>query len=331
MNKPIAISLGDPAGIGAEVTFRALDDLSRSLPVWVFGHWDYAVNGAGSAGINFDMPRFGSAEEAASAGAPRAFVEVATGRGVLEIGKVKAEYGQVALDSIAAAADAVTGGRCAALVTAPVHKQALLAAGSKFAGHTELLADRAGLKEYGREYAMLFDSPSLRVVLATVHIPLREVPGRITADLVANLCRLTRREVRRLIGRDPRIAVAGVNPHAGEGGVFGDEEGAIVKGIESARADGCVVEGPFAADTLFREAAAGRHDVVVAMYHDQGLTPVKTLHFDSSVNVTIGLPYLRVSVDHGTAFDIAGKGLASARPMKYAIEWAIRHARSFAS
>jgi 4-hydroxythreonine-4-phosphate dehydrogenase len=324
--KPLAISLGDPAGIGAEATIRALDNLSRSLPVWLFGHWDYALNGAGSGAIGFDMPRYASFDDAAAAGVSRAFIEVASGGGALEIGKVREEYGRVALLSIEAAADAVVAGHCSALVTAPIHKQALLAAGSRFAGHTELLADRAGLARYGRDYAMMFDSPSLRVVLATVHVALKDVADLVNAELVADICRLTRREVSRFIGREPKIAVAGLNPHAGEGGAFGSEESAIARGIELARADGCEVTGPSPADTLFWEAAKGRHDVVVAMYHDQGLTPVKTLHFDSSVNVTLGLPYLRVSVDHGTAFDIAGKGMADWRPMKYAIEWAIRHA-----
>ncbi len=326
MTKPLAISLGDPAGIGSEVTLRALDDLSRSLPVWLFGHWDYAMNGAGSAAIAFDMPRFGSADDAAAAGAPRAFVEVASGGGVLEIGKVREEYGKVALASITAASDAVVDGHCVALVTAPIHKQAVLAAGSRFSGHTELLADRAGLMRYGRDYAMMFDSPSLRVILATVHMPLREVAGRIDAELISDICRLTRREVGRLLEREPKIAVAGVNPHAGEGGAFGDEEQVISDGIERARSEGCHVTGPFPADTVFWEATRGDHDVVIAMYHDQGLTPVKTLHFDASVNVTLGLPYLRVSVDHGTAFDIAGMGKADWRPMKYAIDWALEHA-----
>jgi 4-hydroxythreonine-4-phosphate dehydrogenase len=211
-------------------------------------------------------------------------------------------------------------------VTAPIHKQAVLAAGSRFAGHTELLANRAGLERYGRDYAMMFDAPSLRVVLATVHVPLKDVPSLVDAELIADLCRLTSREVGRLIGRAPKIAVAGLNPHAGEGGVFGTEEDSILRGVGLAIADGCAVTGPSPADTLFWEATKGRHDVVIAMYHDQGLAPVKTLHFEASVNVTLGLPYLRVSVDHGTAFDIAGKGMANWRPMRHAIEWAVRHA-----
>jgi 4-hydroxythreonine-4-phosphate dehydrogenase len=324
MERPVAISLGDPAGIGAEVTLRALDDLPRSLPVWLFGHWEHAMNGAGSAAIGFEMPRFAGAAEAAEAGASRAFVEVASGGGVLQIGKVLGEYGTIALRSIEVASDAVAGGVCSALVTAPIHKQAVLEAGSRFAGHTELLADRAGLERYGHDHAMMFDSPSLRVVLATVHVPLREVASLVDASLVAGVCRLTSREVGRLLGRQPRIAVAGLNPHAGEGGAFGTEEDAIAKGVADAKVDGCSVSGPSPADTLFWEATQGRHDVVIAMYHDQGLAPVKTLHFESSVNVTIGLPYLRVSVDHGTAFDIAGKGMANWRPMKHAIEWALR-------
>ena len=175
---------------------------------------------------------------------------------------------------------------------------------------------------------MYFDSPRLRVVLLTVHVPLREAIASIEALRIAKLARLTAREYQRLYGSSPRMAVAGVNPHAGEGGKFGDEETAIARGVDLARtADGLDISGPHPPDTVFLSASRGRYDVVMAMYHDQGLIPVKTLDFEHSVNVTIGLPYLRVSVDHGTAFDIAGKGIADAAPMRYAIEWAARFAR----
>jgi 4-hydroxythreonine-4-phosphate dehydrogenase len=215
-------------------------------------------------------------------------------------------------------------------VTAPIHKQAIALAGSPFPGHTELLAARAGLSRYAHDYAMYFDSPRLRTVLLTVHVPLREAIAQIDPEKIAALARLTSRAYTRLYGSAPRIAVAGVNPHAGEGGRFGHEETAIAHGVDLAHRDGITISGPHPPDTVFLSATRERYDVVVAMYHDQGLIPVKTLDFEHSVNVTIGLPYLRASVDHGTAFDIAGKGIADPAPMRYAIEWAAEHAERFA-
>jgi 4-hydroxythreonine-4-phosphate dehydrogenase len=280
--KPLAITLGDPAGIGAEVVEKALRDLD--VPVRIFG----------------EVPQ------------------------PVRYGEISAEYGRIALQAIDDAVDAIERGECSALVTAPIHKQSIALAGSPFPGHTELLAHRAGLKRYAHDYAMYFDSPSIRTVLLSVHEPLRDAIASINAEDIAALARLTSREFARLYGEAPRIGVAAVNPHAGEGGRFGDEEQEIARGV--AMADGIDISGPHPADTLFLAAREGKYDVVMAMYHDQALIPVKTLDFARSVNVTIGLPYLRVSVDHGTAFDIAGKGIADAAPMRYAIEWAARHA-----
>lgn len=283
--KPLAITLGDPAGIGPEVVEKALAGLD--VPVRLFG--------AISAPVRY--------------------------------GEISAEYGRVALNAIDDAIGAIERGECSALVTAPIHKQSIALAGSTHPGHTELLAARAGLKRYAYDYAMYFDSPRLKTVLLSVHVPLREALTLIDADAIAGLAKLMTREYTQLYGSTPRIAVAGVNPHAGEGGKFGDEETEIARGVELARAAGLEVSGPHPPDTVFLAATNGRYDVVLAMYHDQGLIPIKTLAFDQSVNVTIGLPYLRVSVDHGTAFDIAGKGIADATPMRYAIEWAARFAR----
>lgn len=283
--KPLAITIGDPAGIGPEIVQKALAELD--VPARVFG--------AVPAGVRH--------------------------------GEIAAEYGRVALDAINEAITAIERGECSALVTAPIHKQSIALAGSSFPGHTELLAERAGLRRYAHDYAMYFDSPRLRTVLLTVHVPLRDALTAIDADDIAALARLTSREYAKLYGAAPRIAVAGVNPHAGEGGRFGDEETAIARGVELAQNDGLAVTGPHPPDTVFLAATTGKYDVVMAMYHDQGLIPVKTLAFHESVNVTLGLPYLRVSVDHGTAFDIAGKGIADAGPMKYAIQWASRHAQ----
>jgi len=301
--KPLAVTLGDPAGIGAEVVFKALETLD--VPVRVFGSRAYANPPAGLR-----------------------FVDVG-GSGAVRYAQISADYGRIALASIDAALRAVESGECSALVTAPIHKQAIAAAGSPFPGHTELLAARAGLRRYGHDYAMYFDSPSLRAVLLSVHTPLREAIAAIRAEDIAALALLTGREYARLYDSAPRIGVAAANPHGGEGGRFGEEEREIEKGIAAARAQGVTISGPHPADTIFHAASRGKYDVVMAMYHDQALIPIKTLAFEQAVNVTIGLPYLRVSVDHGTAFDIAGKGIAGAAPMRYAIEWAARFAGRF--
>ena len=295
--KPLAITLGDPAGIGAEIVFKALRELD--VPAIVFGSRALA---APPRGIEF--------------------VDVG-GRGAVRYGVIDAEYGRIALASIDAALECIAKNECSALVTAPIHKQAIAAVGCPFPGHTELLAAKAGLKKYAHDFAMYFESPALRAVLLSVHVALKEAINNINEDDIVALAALTRRELTRLHGKAPRIAVAAVNPHGGEGGRFGDEEEIIRRAVGRAGPD---VSGPHPADTVFR----GEWDVVMAMYHDQALIPIKTMAFAESVNVTIGLPYLRVSVDHGTAFDIAGKAIADAAPMRYAIEWAARHAGRFA-
>jgi 4-hydroxythreonine-4-phosphate dehydrogenase len=299
--KPLAITLGDPAGIGAEIVFKAIKD--DTVPAIVFGSRAFAAPP--------DSVRF---------------VDVG-GEGSIRYGTIDAAYGRIALDSIDVALNAVNSGQCSALVTAPIHKQSIALAGSPFPGHTELLADRAGLKRYGHDYAMYFDSPRIKSALLSVHLPLREAISQINAEDIAALARLTSREYARLYGHAPRLAVAGVNPHAGEGGKFGDEERVIERGVARAKESGLTISGPHPADTVFLAASRGQYDVVLAMYHDQALIPIKTMAFDESVNVTIGLPYLRVSVDHGTAFDIAGRGIADATPMRYAIRWAAMHTR----
>jgi 4-hydroxythreonine-4-phosphate dehydrogenase len=321
--KPLAISLGDPAGIGAETVLRAIETLDPAIPVRLFGDWEYARRAP--APWSEKMQRIGPGEPP-DEGAIQ-FVDVATsGSRALEFGVIDAHFGKTALLSLEAALGAVERGECSALVTAPIHKQAVLAAGSPFAGHTELLAARAGLTRYGRDHAMLFDSPRLRVALLSVHVSLAEAIRMATAERVRDLALLVDREHRRLFGTAPRIAVAGINPHAGEGGHFGTEETRIAEGVELAREAGASVAGPLPPDAVYLRASRGAWDVVLAPHHDQGLIPVKILDFERSVNVTIGLPYLRCSVDHGTAFDIAGRGIADATPMKYAIEWAAHHA-----
>ena len=288
MKPRIAITAGDPAGIGPEIAKKAADD-----------------------------PRVRHACEVVIYGPP----EGAT----FAPGVLSAEAGRAAYDAIARAVADARRGEVAALATAPVNKEAFQLAGLPWRGHTDLLAH---LTDAG-PVAMMFYSDALRVVLATVHIALADVPRALTRESLEATIALTAREMPRFGFAAPRIAVAGLNPHAGEHGLFGrEEETAIVPAIEACRARGVEVSGPFPADTLFVRARRGEFDVVVACYHDQGLIPVKLVAFGEAVNVTIGLPIVRTSVDHGTAFDIAGLGVADESSMVAAVLLAARLAQA---
>jgi 4-hydroxythreonine-4-phosphate dehydrogenase len=287
--KPIiAITEGDPAGIGPEIARRAASD-TRVLDV--------------CEPVLYGVPesdRF----------AP---------------GVLSGQAGRAAYDLIVRATADAQRGDVAAVATAPVNKEALRLAGLPWNGHTDLLAHLTGAKHV----AMMFVSDELRVVLATVHVALADVPRLLTQDLVERTIALTARELPLFDKVQPRIAVAGLNPHAGEHGLFGREEQCVIApAIARCQASGIDVSGPFPADTLFVRARKGEFDVVVACYHDQGLIPVKLVAFGRAVNVTLGLPIIRTSVDHGTAFDIAGKGIADAESMIAAILLAARLARS---
>jgi 4-hydroxythreonine-4-phosphate dehydrogenase len=231
-------------------------------------------------------------------------------------GRLCAEAGRAAYESILRAVDAARAGDVDAIATAPVNKEAFRLAGLPWSGHTDLLAHLTQTPDV----AMMFYSDALRVVLATVHVPLADVPRLLSASLMETTIALTARELPRFGFERPRIAVAGLNPHAGEHGLFGSEEGAsIAPAVAACRARGVDVSGPYPGDTVFVRARRGEFDVVVACYHDQGLIPVKLVAFGQAVNVTIGLPIIRTSVDHGTAFDIAGKGIADPESMIAAV------------
>jgi 4-hydroxythreonine-4-phosphate dehydrogenase len=249
-------------------------------------------------------------------------------------GGVNAQAGRAAADCVTWAARAALRGEIAALVTAPLHKEALAAGGVTFPGHTELLqAESAAWLRKGVAdvpVRMMLANDELRTVLVSIHMSLRQALDAVTFDNVLQTLRITHEALGRSLGRAPRIGVAGLNPHAGEGGLFGREEiEVIAPAVEAARAQGLQVEGPFAPDTVFMRARVapgkpGEFDVVVAMYHDQGLIPVKYLGVDKGVNVTLGLPLVRTSPDHGTAFDIAGTGRADASSLIEAIRMAKR-------
>jgi len=280
----IALTVGDPSGIGPEIAAAAALDtrvLSLCEPV-LYGPED--------------MGRFTP-------------------------GRLSAEAGRAAYDTIVRAVEDAEHGRVDAIATAPVNKEAFRLAGLPWSGHTDLLGHLTGV----RSVAMMFESPALRVVLATVHIALAAVPRALTKTSLEDTIQLTARELPRFGVAAPRIAVAGLNPHAGEHGLFGHEEAeAITPAIETCRALGIDVTGPWPADTVFARAHRGEFDVVIACYHDQGLIPVKLLAFGEAVNVTLGLPIVRTSVDHGTAFDIAGKGVANPDSMIAAVRLAAR-------
>jgi 4-hydroxythreonine-4-phosphate dehydrogenase len=229
--------------------------------------------------------------------------------GAVPAGVISAPAGKAAAESVLRAVQEVQAGRVDAIVTAPLHKESLHAAGYHWPGHTEMLAETAGVSDV----AMMFVGGGLRVVLLTIHRALRSVPDAITPEEVSRIVRLLHRELPRFGAGSRRIAVCGLNPHAGEGGMFGrEEQDCITPTVQRLRAEGLEVHGPFAADTLFVRATRGEFDAVVACYHDQGLIPVKLASFGKAVNVTIGLPFVRTSVDHGTGFDIVEKGIADA-------------------
>ena len=283
----VAITVGDPSGIGPEIARAASTD-ARVVAVC-------------------DPVIYGPTDPASRAAFP--------------CGEVDAASGRTAYDLIVGATADAMAGKVDAIATAPVNKAAFAAAGLPWKGHTDLLGHLCGVPDV----AMMFWSEPLRVVLATVHIPLADVPTAITIDALLRTIRLTHTSLPAFGFAAPRIALAGLNPHAGEDGLLGAEEDRVMRpAVAQARAEGIDVSGPFPADTLFVRAARGGFDVVIAAYHDQGLVPVKLIAFGRSVNVTLGLPIIRTSVDHGTAFDIARQGLADASSMVEAVTLAAR-------
>jgi 4-hydroxythreonine-4-phosphate dehydrogenase len=238
-----------------------------------------------------------------------------------EGGRMSAAAGRAAYEAIVRAVEDARAGRIAACATAPINKEAFAAAGLPWPGHTELLAHLTGAPRV----AMMFYADALRVILATVHIPLAEVPRALTREVVEATIDLAQEGLPRFGFPSPRLALAGLNPHAGEHGLFGSEEEAVLRpAVESCRSRGVCIDGPLPADTIFVRAMRGEFDAVVACYHDQGLIPVKMAAFGRAVNVTLGLPIVRTSVDHGTAFDIAGRGVADPSSLIEAVKLAAR-------
>jgi 4-hydroxythreonine-4-phosphate dehydrogenase len=302
----LALTVGDPAGIGPEIALKALSSKERPGADWVL----YGPR----TSLEDRSARFGLA------GPETLGCEIVdVGGGPFELGRVSADGGRAAAAAVLAAARDALAGRVGGLVTAPLHKEALRAAGHPWPGHTEMLAEVAGVEDV----AMMFVGGGLRVALLTIHRALRSVPDAITPEEVRRVVRLVHRELPRFGATRRRIAVCGLNPHAGEGGLFGREDALVLRpAIDALVAEGLDVSGPLPADTVFVRAARGEFEAVVAAYHDQGLVPVKLLAFGRAVNVTLGLPFVRTSVDHGTAFDIAGAGTADAGSLLEAMKLA---------
>lgn len=318
--KRIAITIGDPAGIGPEIVVKALSapGLSECIPV-VIGDRCVLEDALYLSGSRLEIRTIENAADAApSAGTlwlmdPKSLVSFR--KNLSDAGNGRAFVGY-----IRKAVELAMGGKVDAVVTAPISKEAMKSAGFPWPGHTEMIAE---LTKTGK-YAMMLAGGPLRVILVTIHVALKDVPGLVTKESVLGTIRLAKRACDMMGIGMPRIAVAGLNPHAGESGIFGGEEReSIVPAIEQAKKEGILAEGPYSPDTVFRKACHGSFDIIVSMYHDQGLIPLKMIALEKGVNVTVGLPIIRTSPDHGTAYDIAWKGIADPSSMIEAIKMAL--------
>jgi len=318
----IAVTMGDPAGIGPEIVAKVhdTDELFKACRPVVIGS---------AAVLEKVVKDLGLAVAVRTVADP---AEARPGRGGMDIidlanvdlakhlwGRPNAASGKAVVEYIKRATDLAMRKEVEAIVTAPINKEMMNAAGFNYSGHTSLLADLTGTKEFG----MMFVGGGLRLILTTIHHALQDVPRLITKDRVLKTIRLAHRSLKDFCTERPRIGVAALNPHASEGGLFGNEEwNEILPAVLEARGEGIDASDPLPADTLFYKARQGHYDIVVAMYHDQGLGPLKMLAFGNAVNITVGLPIIRTSVDHGTAYDIAGKGCADPSSLLEAIRMA---------
>ena len=326
--KPLALTQGDPAGIGPEIALKAWQRRGESgLPPFIY-LGDPRILAARAEMLGLNIPIELTAPEAAlerfSETLPVFAIDTAL---TTTPGKPDPATGEGTIAAIETAVKLTMRGKTSAVVTNPIAKSVLYRAGFKHPGHTEFLAALAE-RETGKAVlpVMMLACPALRVVPVTIHIPLKDVPAALDEALIVDTIRITAQELKSRFGlAAPRLAVAGLNPHAGEQGTIGREDEEIVRpALERLRADGIDVVGPLPADTMFHAAARARYDAAICMYHDQALIPVKTLGFESGVNVTLGLPFVRTSPDHGTAFNIADKGVADPTSLEEALKLAAR-------
>jgi len=316
---PIAITMGDACGIGPEIIAKLYADVADLPPTLVLGDEGMIKRAIRLLALPLTVRTIDSPEEFQFIPETIDIISLSQLPEDLPFGQLDAQAGKAAFDYIRTGIDLALQTRIRAIVTAPINKEALRLADIHYPGHTEILADFSGTKDF----AMMLMNNDLRVILATIHVSLREAIGQVTLESELRTIRLAHRAMTQLGISRPRIAVAGLNPHAGEHGLFGFEDEAIIKpAIQQAQFEGIEASGPWPGDTVFMHARQGRFDIVVAQYHDQGLIPVKYLGVDEGVNITVGLPFIRTSVDHGTAFDIAGTGKASHASLRVAVEQA---------
>jgi 4-hydroxythreonine-4-phosphate dehydrogenase len=315
--KKLAITMGDPGGIGPEIIVKSLSagDIGKVCTPIIIGDRVVMEEALRILAQPVRLRIIASPAKSDPSGDVVEMIDLGE-LARFEKGRPTPEGGRACAAYIRKAAELALGKEVDGIVTAPISKEALKMAGVKWPGHTEMLAALTS----SEDYAMVLAGGPLRVILVTIHTSLRSVPGMITKASVLRTIRLAADACRMLGVENPRIGVAGLNPHAGEAGMFGDEEiAAITPAVEQARNEGIPVSGPFPPDTIFHKAYNGSFDIVVCMYHDQGLIPLKMIAFESGVNMTIGLPFVRTSPDHGTAYDIAWKGIADPSSMVEAV------------
>lgn len=320
--KKIAITMGDAAGVGPEIIAKALycAEIRDFCAPLVIGSRIVMQDVIDLLKLPLKLRLIKTPDECKSDIGTIELIDEETSEG-FEKGKVTANNGKACVIYIKKAVELALNKKVDGIVTAPISKEALKMAGMKWHGHTEMLAELTNTKDY----AMMLVGEPLRVILVTIHTPLRSVPDMITKERVLKTIKLAKKACGMMQIENPRIAVAGLNPHAGEAGIFGDEEkNEIIPAIEEAKKLGMPVTGPYPPDTVFNKAYNGEIDIVVCMYHDQGLLPLKMIAFDRGVNITVGLPIIRTSPDHGTAYDIAWKGIANPSSMLEAIKMAAR-------
>lgn len=331
---PLALTQGDPAGIGPDITLAAwLQRRELGLAPFLF-IGDPAVLSARAKLLGLDVPLAESDAASACAAFTAALPILPIPAGIPVMpGEPQVGTARSTIAAIETAVSLTMKGEATAVVTNPIAKSVLYEAGFGFPGHTEFLADLAQ-RATGKPCmpVMMLAGPKLRAIPVTIHIPLKDVPKALTSDLIIETCRITASDLRSRFGiANPRLAIAGLNPHAGEDGALGKEDQDIIQpAIHVLRAEGIDAVGPLPADTMFHDDARHRYDVAVCMYHDQALIPAKALGFDDSVNVTLGLPFIRTSPDHGTAFGIAGKGIAKSQSLVASLKLAASLGRTVA-
>lgn len=327
---PIAVTMGDPGGVGPEICLRLLANQAihhAGVPL-IFGNETVLREVAERIGVSCTWKTISAAEFAARTSVPATEPTIVhfESQATFEPGVISAAAGEAAYGYIIAAIDTALAGRVAAVATGPIHKEALAAAGVTHPGHTEIFAERTGADRI----CMMLTSDEITCSLVTTHVGYGEVPSLLTSERIEEVIDLSAAAMQRLRNRPPRLAICGLNPHAGENGLFGnrEEERILQPAIDSVRSRGVDIIGPLPADTAFLPARRTEIDCYICMYHDQGLIPLKTLAFDTAVNVTLGLPIVRTSVDHGSGFDIAWQGVANPTSLYCAFELAAKMAKT---